>query len=231
MESITTYAKKNFCCKVCQFAGLKGKKRKFSSRTPPKFDTGNNEATRYELAFIDELGTGKFSEQCKLTPRKKLLQGYLKGAKLKKDWGHINKKVVLGENGDGKQNALSLLEEIGMQRPLDLGFVKPYLFNIVLEKDGRPENESFGGPLELVFTEAKSSTNSNENRIVLKGYAQAEGSCETGGVLVGDNLCFINGIPVGAGCRLLKNSDPSPKLSELCPCHCIYLKCSIYLIM
>ena len=144
---------------------------------------------------------------------------------------HINKKVVLGENGDGKQNALSILEEIGMQRPLDLGFVKPYLFNIVLEKDGRPENESFGGPSELVFTEAKSSTNSNENRIVLKGYAQAEGSCETGGVLVGDNLCFINGIPVGAGCRLLKNSDPSPKLSELCPCHCIYLKCSIYLIM
>ena len=123
---------------------------------------------------------------------------------------HINGTVVLGE----KQKALALLEEIGSRRPLDLGFVKPYLFNIVLEKDDRPENASFGGPSELVFTEVKSKTDSNENKIVLKDFAPAEGAAETGGVLVGDNLCFINGIPVGAGCRLLKNSDPPPKLGE-----------------
>ena len=66
----------------------------------------------------------------------------------------------------------------------------------------------------MVFTEVKSKTDSNENKIVLKDFAPAEGAAETGGVLVGDNLCFINGIPVGAGCRLLKNSDPPPKLGE-----------------
>jgi len=102
--------------------------------------------------------------------------------------GHINGKVVLGEKGEGKQKALSLLEEIGSKRPLDLGFVKPYLFNIVLEKDSAPE-EDIGGPSELVLTEVKSSTSSNENRIMLKDFALADGAAEIGGVLVGDNLC------------------------------------------
>jgi len=101
--------------------------------------------------------------------------------------GHINGKVVLGEKGEGKQKALSLLEEIGSKRPLDLGFVKPYLFNIVLEKDSTPE-EDIGGPSELILTEVKSS-NSNENRIMLQDFALADGAAEIGGVLVGDNLC------------------------------------------
>jgi len=100
---------------------------------------------------------------------------------------HINGKVVLGEKGEGKQKALSLLEEIGSKRPLDLGFVKPYLFNIVLEKDSTPE-EDIGGPSELILTEVKSS-NSNENRIMLQDFALADGAAEIGGVLVGDNLC------------------------------------------
>ena len=30
-----------------------------------------------------------------------------------------------------------------------------------------------------------------------------------------DILVFINGIPVGAGVRLFKGSEPSPKLGEL----------------
>lgn len=125
---------------------------------------------------------------------------------------HINGTLVLGEKGKGKHKALSLFEQVGSQRPLSLGFVKPYLYNIVLEKND-PENESFGGPSELVFTEVKTSA-STENKIVLKEFAPAEGAAETGDVFVGDQLVFINGIPIGAGCRVLQNSDPSPKLGE-----------------
>ncbi|KAL7542529.1 hypothetical protein ACHAXR_011895 [Thalassiosira sp. AJA248-18] len=125
---------------------------------------------------------------------------------------HINGTLVLGEKGTGKQKALDLFEEIGAKRPLSLGFTKPYLYNIVLEKNS-PENESIGGPSELVFTEVKAT--SNENKIVLKDFAPSEGAAETGGVFVGDNLVFINGMPVGAGCRLLDGSVPSPKLGDV----------------
>lgn len=125
---------------------------------------------------------------------------------------HINGTLVLGDKGVGKQNALELFEQVGSKRPVQLAFVKPYQYSIVLENSG-PECESVGGPSELVFLEQKSAS-SNENRIILKEFASAEGAAENQGVFVGDNLVFINGIPVGAGCRLLSGSGPSPKLGE-----------------
>ena len=128
---------------------------------------------------------------------------------------HVNGTLVLGSKGTGKRRALVLLEEVGpMRRPLRLGFVKPYLHGIVLEKRREPEEESCGGPEELIFKEVKEAASNNENRIVLKDFALVEGAAETGGVFVGDNLAFINGIPVGAGCRLLAGSGPSPKLGK-----------------
>ena len=113
---------------------------------------------------------------------------------------HVNGKCVLGENGSGKENALRILESEGATRPLTLGFVKPYLYNINIEKG----SNSFGGPSELIFSESKPTGESNtkENKIVLKGFYAAEGAAESGKVFVGDNLMFVNGIPVGAGCKL-----------------------------
>jgi hypothetical protein len=129
---------------------------------------------------------------------------------------HINGTVVLGANGEGKRKAFSLLEEVGSRRPLSLGFVKPFHHSIVVEKNDS-ENESLGGPSELIFDESdaiNATTNSKEKKIVLTGFALAEGAAETGGVLVGDNLVFINGFPVGAGCRLLSNCGKPPTLGE-----------------
>jgi hypothetical protein len=126
---------------------------------------------------------------------------------------HINGTLVLGDNGEGKRLALSLLEKVGSKRPLSLGFVKPYKHHIILKKC-ESDCESFGGPSELIFTEENLTTNSNEKKMVLSDFALTEGAAETGGVFVGDNLVFINGIPVGAGCRFLKHSDPSPSLGE-----------------
>jgi hypothetical protein len=113
---------------------------------------------------------------------------------------HVNGKNVLGDNGSGKEEALRLLEIDGASRPLSLGFVRPYLYNVVIEKGAA----FFGGPSELVLSEVKPAehSSSKENKIVLKGFSQTEGAAESGKVFVGDNLIFINGIPVGAGCRL-----------------------------
>lgn len=119
---------------------------------------------------------------------------------------------MLGEKGMGKQKALSLLEEAGNHRPLSLSFAKPYIHTIVLERgDGLA---SVGGPAELSLAEKKSAT-SYDKKIVLEGFVLVEGAAEKNNVFIGDNLVFINGIPVGAGCRLLQGSDPPPKLSEV----------------
>ena len=107
---------------------------------------------------------------------------------------HVDGTLVLGNKGEGRRRALSLLESAGSRRPLSLGFVKPYLYDVILERDEH-EGERFGGPEELVFAEVKklsasmTTTNSpNEDKIVLKDFAPAEGAAETGGVFVGDNL-------------------------------------------
>ena len=101
---------------------------------------------------------------------------------------HVNGSLVLGEKGTGKEKALSILERDGTKRPLQLGFVRPYLYSIVIEKG----NNSIGGPSELTF---------KDNTIVFNGFAPSEGAAESGGVFVGDNLVFVNGVPVGAGKR------------------------------
>ncbi len=126
----------------------------------------------------------------------------------------VNGISVLGEKGEGKQKALSTLEKVGKDRPLSLSFAKPYIHTIVLEKDEENYGSPIGGPSELSLSDVKSSS-SSDNKIVLEGFSLAEGVAESSNVFIGDNLVFINGIPVGAGCRLLKGSDPSPKLFEV----------------
>lgn len=126
---------------------------------------------------------------------------------------HVNGKYVLGDNGSGKEEALRLLEIDGASRPLSLGFVRPYLYNVVIEKG----TTFFGGPSELVLSEVKPAedSSSKENKIVLQGFSRTEGAAESGKVFVGDNLVFINGIPVGAGCRLTDGRKAKcPSLGE-----------------
>jgi len=126
----------------------------------------------------------------------------------------VNGISVLGEKGEGKRKGLSVLEKVGNNRPLSLSFVKPYIHTIVMERE---ENygSNVGGPSELLFSDMKSSSTSSDKKIILGGFSLAEGVAENNDVFIGDNLVFINGIPVGAGCRLLQGSGPSPKLFEV----------------
>ena len=119
---------------------------------------------------------------------------------------HINGKLALGEGGAGRNRALALLEEEGRGRPLNLTFVPPYLFHQIFEK---PANgiADLGGPLELKLKE-------KNKRIVVQGFENVSGAAESGGVLIGDHLIFINGQAVGAGCLLVGQYQP-PELSEI----------------
>jgi hypothetical protein len=124
---------------------------------------------------------------------------------------YINGKLVLGENGKGMQLAMSRFEEEGEKRPLTLGFIKPYLFSEVFSKPSAGVAE-FGGPSELVLAPKK--VPSGVTKIMLQKFKNVDGMGEQGGVLIGDQLFFVNGTPVGAGCRLYQNFN-GPSFDEV----------------
>ena len=119
---------------------------------------------------------------------------------------HINGHLALGEGGEGKKRALELLEEEGNSWPLKLTFARPYMFQEKFEKpsDGIAD---LGGPIELKLKE-------QNKRIVLHDFDNVNGTAESGGVLIGDHLIFINGQAFGAGCVLVGQHQP-PELSEI----------------
>lgn len=117
---------------------------------------------------------------------------------------HVNGKFVIGEHGNGRRMALKLIESEGKQRPLRLTFADPYLHPIVYE-----QSESLpyiiGGPEEILLKE-----NKENKQIILDGFKEVDSVSEKAGVLLGDYLVFLNGVPVGAGCRWMgERSFPS----------------------
>lgn len=124
---------------------------------------------------------------------------------------HINDQLVLGANGLGMDRALSLLESVGQDRPLTLKFTEPYITRETFAKavDGLSE---IGGPEEFTLTEKDLGDGSK--RVCVENFEEVPGAAESSGVLIGDHLVFINGTPVGAGCRF--TGDPSsPELREV----------------
>jgi len=119
---------------------------------------------------------------------------------------HVNNKLVLGKDSEGQQRALRILKEEGNIRPLSLSFTEPYLIRKKFEK---PRNgiADVGGPGELKLKEVN-------KRIHVASFENVNGTAESGGVLIGDHLIFINGLPVGAGCALVGQHKP-PELSEV----------------
>ncbi len=121
----------------------------------------------------------------------------------------LNGENVLGENGMGITRAMHLLESIGTSRPLALAFTDPYLYREVFEK---PDDLDVGGPSELKLEERQFPNASRRIKVV--GFEDVSGRAELAGVFIGDHLLFINGIPVGGGCRWLGDED-SPSMNEV----------------
>eukprot|EP00934_Nitzschia_sp_Nitz4_P002390 Nitzschia sp. Nitz4//scaffold206_size41850//33575//38100//NITZ4_007428-RA/size41850-snap-gene-0.6-mRNA-1//-1//CDS//3329541583//2385//frame0 len=119
---------------------------------------------------------------------------------------HVNGTLVVGADGTGRIKALKKLEEEGNIRPLTLTFSKPYLQHMVFEKSpGLPI--PIGGPKELDLEIKKFGD--DVKRITIKGFNETEGVSEKNGILLGDYLVFVNGLPVGAGCRWMAEDTMS----------------------
>ena len=142
-----------------------------SRRTPADENEGTNIIST--VIIVDEGDIGiKFAtsrDNFSLVVRDHVPAGRTVNIPLNSLLSHVNDTLVLGEKGEGKMKAISLLEKVGAKRPLSLSFVKPYLYSIVVEK-GNNGTDSIGGPAELLFTEVKPATSSKENKIVLKDF-------------------------------------------------------------
>eukprot|EP00531_Pseudo-nitzschia_arenysensis_P016761 CAMPEP_0116154120 /NCGR_PEP_ID=MMETSP0329-20121206/21608_1 /TAXON_ID=697910 /ORGANISM="Pseudo-nitzschia arenysensis, Strain B593" /LENGTH=1498 /DNA_ID=CAMNT_0003651073 /DNA_START=118 /DNA_END=4614 /DNA_ORIENTATION=- len=121
---------------------------------------------------------------------------------------HINGKLVIGENGSGRNLALKLIQAEGNIRPLSLTFADPYFHSVVYEQSERLPFV-LGGPSEMLLKEDKEN-----KRIILDGFKEADSVSEKSGVLLGDYLVFVNGISVGAGCRWMGERS-APRLPEV----------------
>lgn len=113
---------------------------------------------------------------------------------------HINGVFVVGK--DGPKTAIALLEESMTKRSMKLQFSDPYMHTVSLEKVSEaPGFDCSGGPDELLLEELPS--NDGSKRIAIAGFKEVSGMAESGGIMLGDYLVFVNGNPVGAGCRWL----------------------------
>ena len=125
---------------------------------------------------------------------------------------HVNDDVVIRLDGDGLSLAMKLLESSAIGRPLSLTFAEPFLHIVEIRKvDNAPGLDCGGGPTELMFDETNEG---GKRRVSITGFTSVSGMAERSGVLIGDQLVFVNGLPVGIGCRWL-DAPSSPSLKEV----------------
>jgi hypothetical protein len=135
---------------------------------------------------------------------------------------HINDEYLIRVESDGLALAMNLLETTAGIRPLSLTFTKPYIHCVEIAKvEGAPGLDCGGGPSELILVE---KVNDGKRRILITGFTSVNGMAERCGVLIGDQLVFVNGLPVGAGCRWLDvPSTPTfNEVTEMLKRECFY---------
>ncbi|GAX24737.1 hypothetical protein FisN_4Hh295 [Fistulifera solaris] len=124
---------------------------------------------------------------------------------------HINGTLVAGKEGPKK--AITLLEKSTTQQTMTLQFSDPYMHTVYAQKVSEvPGADCNGGPDELVLEEILRKDGSK--RIAVTGFKEVSGMAEGGGIMLGDYLVFVNGFPVGAGCRWL-GVEHKPALDDV----------------
>jgi hypothetical protein len=110
----------------------------------------------------------------------------------------VNDIKIIEGKGPWIEKSYNSLQMHGLSRPLTLGFSRPYMTNVVIEKsDSDLESD---GPEEMLLREKK--IGGGVSKIFVDGFHGVDGVAESSGVMIGDNLIFVNGMPVGAGVNL-----------------------------
>ena len=147
-------------------------------------------------------------DNCALAVRELLPEGLAKAADTENQIQvgdiliSINGNKIIEGDGPWIQKSYESLHRDGLSRPLRLEFIRPYFFKVIIKNENCDLDND--GPEELLLKERISHNGSK--RICLDGFHGVDGSAESSGILIGDNLIFINGIPVGAGIALRPDS-------------------------
>jgi hypothetical protein len=126
---------------------------------------------------------------------------------------HVNDIPAISADGSVRASAIELLESVANIRPLALSFISPHLHFVKIMKPVEDASIiSNGDPNELILDEIKDANGRKRIRVV--AFRDVSGRAESSGVLIGDHLVFINGLPVGAGCRWL-GTPSAPSIDEV----------------
>ena len=180
--------------------------------TPPDDAVGTVEQRLFHLRKItfsagDEVGIAF----CRSPDDGLAIEGFLEGTDGVVLAAEKSQRVQIGDLLVGVNDssvssygmALSLLEEAINQRPLILSFADPYLH----VKEILVPDDTVGGAAELRLAR-------DEQKVIVTGFDTISGKAERSGIMIGDHLVFVNGAPVGAGCRWL-DLPQVPSLSEV----------------
>ena len=115
----------------------------------------------------------------------------------------INKDPILKGNAPYIQNAYECLQKNCVGRPLTMEFVRPHLIKVVIDQNECQLKSD--GPEELLLKEVRSKEGTS--KVFLNGFRGVDGAAESSGVIIGDNLIFMNGVPVGVGTKLRPDSS------------------------
>lgn len=120
---------------------------------------------------------------------------------------------MVWSDGNVNSNAIKVLEAEASRRPLSLSFSPPFLYDLVVEKPVPCQSANVhgnGGPDELILDE---KVVAGKRRVFVRAFNNVSGVAEESGILIGDHLVFVNGEPVGAGCRWM-GIENTPSLEE-----------------
>ncbi len=110
----------------------------------------------------------------------------------------INDRKVIEGSGPWIQKSYESLQRDGSSRPLRLDFIAPYLVKVVLNKSECDLRSD--GPDELILIQKNIC--SGASKVFLNGFRGVDGAAESSGIIIGDNLIVINGMPIGAGIKV-----------------------------
>ena len=110
----------------------------------------------------------------------------------------VNNNRIIQGKGPWIQKTYECLQKEGLSRPLIMTFIRPYMMTAVIEKEDC--DLASDGPEEMVLRERK--IQNGASKIFMNGFHGVNGAAESSGVILGDNLIFVNGMAVGAGTKL-----------------------------
>ncbi len=110
----------------------------------------------------------------------------------------INNDPILKGKAPYIQNGYECLEKNCAARPVRMEFVRSHLVKVVIEQNQC--GLKCDGPEEFLLKEVRSKDGTS--KVFLRGFRGIDGAAESSGVIIGDQMIFLNGMRIGIGTKI-----------------------------